>query len=230
MKKITRSIFEKIVSSIKAKAEESVGQNIKLELSRRALSKTVDYIQENMQKISSVDSKWLVHDLAFERAQLEGLILEFGVYKGETINYIAAKTSATVVGFDSFEGLPEFWRDGFSKGEFAINNLPPVKENVILIKGWFDETLPVFISEHKFDTVSYLHIDCDLYSSTKTILSALKDNIKSGTVIVFDEYFNYPGWENHEYKAFKEFINENNYKYDYITYNNKHEQVAIIIL
>ena len=230
MKKITRSIFEKIVSLIQAKVEESMGQNIKHELSRRALSKTVDYIQENMQETSSVDSKWKVHDLAFKRALLEGVILEFGVYKGETINYIAAKTSATVFGFDSFEGLPEFWRDGFSRGEFAINNIPPVRENVSLIKGWFDETLSVFVSKHEFDTVSYLHIDCDLYSSTKTILSSLKAKIKSGTVIVFDEYFNYPGWENHEYKAFKEFIIDSNYKYDYITYNNKHEQVAIIIL
>jgi hypothetical protein len=230
MKKITRNIFEKLVSSIQAKIEESTRQNIKLELSKRSLSTTVDYIQENMEKVSSVDTKWMVHDLAFKQAMLQGVILEFGVYRGETINHIAAKTSAPVFGFDSFEGLPEFWRDGFSRGEFAMNNLPSVRENVNLIKGWFDETLPAFVDEYKFDAVSYLHIDCDLYSSTKTILNNLKSKIKSGTVIVFDEYFNYPGWENHEYKAFKEFITDTGYDFDYITYNNKHEQVALIIL
>ena len=27
-------------------------------------------------------------------------------------------------------------------------------------------------------------------------------------MIVFDEYFNYPGWRGHEFKAFQEFVAE----------------------
>jgi hypothetical protein len=50
-----------------------------------------------------------------------------------------------------------------------------------------------------------------------------------GTVIVFDEYFNYPGWENHEFKAFQEFVEQTNLKYEYLAYNRRHEQVAVKI-
>ena len=79
------------------------------------------------------------------------LWLEFGVASGKTINYISKFTNDTVYGFDSFEGLPEKWRNGFDKGCFNRNgNLPKVNKNVTLIKGWFDETLPNFI-ENKVD-------------------------------------------------------------------------------
>ena len=75
------------------------------------------------------------------------LWLEFGVASGHTINYISKFTNDTVYGFDSFEGLPEKWRDGFDKGAFTRNGeFPNVNTNVQLIKGWFNETLPNFIT------------------------------------------------------------------------------------
>lgn len=49
-------------------------------------------------------------------------------------------------------------------------------------------------------------------------------------MIVFDEYFNFPGWENDEFKAFKEFIEESQLKYTYLTYNRLDEQVAVKIV
>jgi hypothetical protein len=64
------------------------------------------------------------------------LWLEFGVASGNTINYISKFTDEKVYGFDSFEGLPEKWRDGFNKGSFNMNGKPPkVNDNVELIKG-----------------------------------------------------------------------------------------------
>jgi hypothetical protein len=205
-------------------------QNIKHELARRSLRTTVDYVQSEMKDVQSVNSKWKLHDLAISEVELDGAYMEFGVYKAETLNYIASKTQKNVYGFDSFEGLPEFWRDGFAKGTFSVSSLPKVEKNVILVKGWFDDSLVRFLKENQIDSVAYLHVDCDLYSSTKTILDILKTKIRSGTVIVFDEYFNFPGWENDEYKAFQEFISNNNLRYRYITYNYLHEQVAVKIL
>jgi hypothetical protein len=77
------------------------------------------------------------------------LWLEFGVASGDTINYISKFTNDKVYGFDSFEGLPEKWRDGFDKGAFNRNgHLPQVNSNVELIKGWFNETLLNFIQTH----------------------------------------------------------------------------------
>jgi hypothetical protein len=205
-------------------------QNIKYELAKRANKTTVDYVEKYMREVSSVHTKWKVLDLALNEVKVNGLFLEFGVFKGETINYIAKQTQSKIYGFDSFDGLPEFWRDGFEKGSFHLGHLPKVEKNVSLVKGWFDQTLPKFLENRVDEQVAFLHVDCDLYSSTKTIFECLHDRIKSGTVIVFDEYFNYPGWENDEFRAFKEFIEASGLHYKYITYNYLHEQVALKII
>ena len=167
------------------------------------------------------------------------LWLEFGVASGHTINYISNFTKEHVYGFDSFEGLPEKWRDGFDKGAFNRNgDLPSVNSNVVLIKGWFDTTLPDFIKAQN-KKVSFIHMDADLYSSTKCIFDTLKEYIDTDCVIVFDELVNYPGFDGDkgELKAFYEFITENNVDYEWIGMNGvpigmsgyEHENVAVII-
>lgn len=223
-------LIDRVTERLISNQQNRQAQNIKHELSLRALKSTVDYVESIMSNISSVDSKWKVHNYALQEMSLDGLFLEFGVFKGETINYIAKKTKNKVYGFDSFEGLPEFWRDGFDRNAFAIEALPQVEDNVVLIKGRFEETLPVFLDEKRDLPIAYLHVDCDLYSSTKTVFDNLEGRIRSGTVIVFDEYFNFPGWQHNEFKAFKEFIDRTGMSYKYITYNCLHEQVAVKII
>lgn len=93
--------------------------------------------------------------------------------------------------------------------------------------GYFDKTLPLFKKDES-RKIAFLHLDADLYSSTKIVLDSLKDQITKGTIIVFDEYFNYPGWEQGEFKAFQEFIKETNYQYQYIGYTNL-QQCAVEI-
>lgn len=151
---------------------------------------------------------------------IDGLFLEFGVFSGATINLMSNILKDKIFyGFDSFEGLPENWTGTIRhKASFDLHgNLPKVNDNVKLIKGWFNETLPKFLTEHK-EPVSFLHVDCDIYSSAKTIFDNLKDRIVVGTIIVFDEYYNYNNWKNHEYKAFQEFVLENKIKYKYLTF------------
>ncbi len=209
--------------------------DLRYQLQKIASLDTARYIKENLQGINSVSNKFEVHNIAIKNITLNGgEILEFGVYSGGTINYLAKKLpSKKIYGFDSFEGLPENWRDGFPMGKFNIKkSLPMVKKNVKLLPGWFNESIPKYLIEHNNNNnlISYLHIDCDLYSSTKTIFELLGEKIVSGSIIVFDEYFNYDGWENGEFLAFQEFINLRNLKYEYLTYNRIHEQVALKIL
>ena len=72
-----------------------------------------------------------------------------------------------------------------------------VRDNVVLIKGWFDRTLSLFMKDVVNDKqLALLHVDCDLYSSTKTIFDIFEINIRPGTIIVFDELFNYTGSAN----------------------------------
>ena len=167
------------------------------------------------------------------------LWLEFGVATGSTINYISRFTNDKVYGFDSFEGLPEKWRDGYDKGTFSRNgNLPRVNDNVELIKGWFNETLANFIQTQD-KKVSFIHIDADLYSSAKYILDTLKEHMDTDCIIIFDELVNYPGFDGDtgELKAFYEFITENEVDYEWIGMNGRptgmlgyyHENVAVII-
>ena len=141
------------------------------------------------------------------------LVLEFGVYSGRTLRTIGAYLPrANIYGFDSFEGLPETWRPGYEIGEFNMHRQPPsnLPKNALIVVGWFDETLPRLVDHHAAagHTVGLLHVDCDIYSSTKTIFDELARGkmFRDGTVIVFDEAFNYPGFENHEIKAFYEFL------------------------
>lgn len=158
-----------------------------------------------------------------------GLVLEFGVYSGRTVNHIASLDAGKVYGFDSFEGLPEDWRSDFPKGSFKRTQLPVVASNVELVGGWFKYSLPVFLASHP-GPVSFLHVDCDLYQSTKDVLHHLHDRIAPGTIIVFDEYFNYVGWRNHEFKAFAEFIAASGLSYRYFGAVPAHQQVGVIIV
>ncbi len=147
-----------------------------------------------------------------------GLYLEFGVYRGSSINYISDRIGGHLIyGFDSFEGLPEDWLPGYQQGKFNENGkMPVVKDNVRLVKGWFNETLPGFIESHKSEQCAFIHIDCDLYSSTKCVLSLLRDNIGKGTIICFDELVGQIGWQDDEYRALMEFVEETGIKFRYL--------------
>jgi hypothetical protein len=172
-------------------------------------------------------------------AQYRGssLICEFGVHKGETITHIASTfveraVDVHVHGFDSFVGLPDDWFLGRKAGRFSLDGAAPlVPANVTLHKGWFKDTLPEFVARHT-GPAALLHIDADLYSSAKTILDVMHEHgrIVAGTVIVFDEYFNYPGWQEHEYKAWKEFVARTSTRFAYVGYAPCHYSVAVQVV
>tara|TARA_R110001606_G_scaffold353765_1_gene504432 strand:- start:80 stop:823 length:744 start_codon:yes stop_codon:yes gene_type:complete len=163
------------------------------------------------------------------RNDKDSMWLEFGVYTGKTINYISQFTPYTVHGFDSWEGLPEDWRtedgiNGYPKGKFGDVEMPEVSKNVKLYKGWFSDTLPKFVEKHKKNLkVSFIHMDADLYSSTKCVFDNLKDYIEPGCVILFDELVNYGGFDNEkgELRAFVEYISENNVEWEWIGMNGE---------
>ena len=172
------------------------------------------YFKEKIDNI--INRNYNTNDTLLERmtrlSPKDGLILEFGVFSGSTINRISTVTNKTVYGFDSFEGLPEDWVSGMNKGYFKCD-LPEVNSNVELVVGWFNETLEGFLQNHD-EKIAFCHVDCDLYSSTKYILDTLKTRFQPGTNLLFDELANYNGYENHEYKAFIEFLSEENNEYD----------------
>jgi hypothetical protein len=145
------------------------------------------------------------------------------------LTHIAAAVDGPVYGFDVFTGLPEDWRPGYPAGSFARTALPIVQANVELIVGLFQDTLPGFVDLH-LGPISLLHDDCDLYSATKTILRYLGHRLVAGSVVLIDEYLYYPGWRQHEFKAFQEYIAWSGQRYEYLSVVTVHQQVAVRIL
>lgn len=134
-------------------------------------------------------SRWELLEAAVNCAAPQGLHLEFGVFKGESINFLARTVPCEWHGFDSFEGLPKDWTPGFGRGSFDVGGVAPeVMANVHLHSGWFSDTLPTFLESVGPAQVSFLHIDSDLYQSAQCIFANLDARIAEGAVIVFDEY------------------------------------------
>jgi hypothetical protein len=186
------------------------------------------YALSHMVSAKRFAGAWELRDHAASCAPASGMVLEFGVFSGRSINQVAGRMPGRkIYGFDSFKGLPEAWRPGFDQGAFSVAVLPAVADNVELVVGWFDATLPGFLVSHPDEKLALLHVDCDLYSSTKTVFGCLADRMVPGTIIIFDEYFNYPEWRLHEYKAFQELCHEHAIAYDYIGLVPSHQQVAV---
>jgi hypothetical protein len=206
-------------------------KNIWIAIWDEASRDTARYATENMLTKPSYEGRFNLMDKALEAVTLEGLYLEFGCgWKGESINYIASKLrDKTIHGFDSFEGLPHDWFGNLVKGSLSSEGkLPEFNDNVQIHAGWFEEMVPRFVSIHEGDA-AFIHIDCDVYSSAKSVFDGIRDRIKPGTVIQFDEYFNYPGWREHEFRAFHEFIADTGLDYDYLGYNRDGFSVAVVI-
>lgn len=188
------------------------------EMKRLALRESVRYARKHMQNSVGVESAREVLSLALKQVAVPGHYLEFGVYKGGTIRFIAGQVegSQLVHGFDSFEGLKEAWSGDPSRFD-AQGRLPKVPANVRLHKGYFADTLPGWVESNP-GPIAFLHIDSDLYQSAKCVFEHLQDRIVPGTVIVFDEYFNYPNWQAHEFRAFQELVKRCQIRYQYLGY------------
>jgi O-methyltransferase len=135
--------------------------------------------------------------------------LEFGVFKGTTLRHwtgLLKHPASYLHGFDSFEGLPETWGYFVDKETLNVRGVMPKFDDprVQLFKGWFNETLPVYLREFKPHPTLIVHLDADLYSSTIFVLRELKPHLRPGTILIFDEFFD----REHELKAFTEFLKE----------------------
>ncbi|MEM7540058.1 MAG: class I SAM-dependent methyltransferase [Pseudomonadota bacterium] len=205
-------------------------KDLLLELQNRARADSADYVMSRMAEAIICRGQDELFAYCAKQTNRDGLCLEFGVATGSSIRKLAKLFGGTTIyGFDTFEGLPEDWAGTTeSQGKFKREGLPKVPANVQLQQGLFDQTLPAFlVAEH--DPVRFIHVDCDLYSSTATIFSNLAKRIVPGTVIVFDEYFNYPNWQAHEFKAFQQYVASHQIQYRYLAFTARGGSVGVLI-
>lgn len=136
----------------------------------------------------------------------EGPILEFGLWKGRSLRRLArAFPGRRVYGFDSFQGFPDDGRADWRK-DLTTPRPGRLPANAGLVEGFFADTLPGFLAGQPNGRLDLIHIDCDLYSSTRDVLTALGERLAQGTVIVFDELLNYRRFLENELLALFELV------------------------
>lgn len=154
-------------------------------------------------RVPNLPDRFAVFDEALRRVRgTQPLYLEFGVYRGRTLRYWAAhlgSPEARLVGFDSFEGLPQDWQPNAPRGAFSVGTPPRIDDpRVSFVVGWFDRTLPSWEPPPHDQLI--VNVDCDLYSSTKCVLDWLDARLRPGTLVYFDDLFN----RDHQWRALRE--------------------------
>jgi Flp pilus assembly protein TadD len=222
--------FYGVMLELKGDDDEAKRQFKKLETGEVAyLADSWAYVKTKRSgKTKLLTNTFRTLSFALEQATVSGLIMEFGVRFGPSINHLAACTDELIHGFDSFEGLPEPWGQ-HPKGTYSLDGqLPKIGENVRLYCGLFENTLPEFLAAHR-QPIRFANIDCDLFTSTATVLENIHGQIVSGTILVFDEYLCAPKWREDEFRAFREAVKRYGWKYDYLAFNLPTRQAVIRI-
>ncbi len=194
-----------------------------------ACRQSAAFFVERMRMARNLVTREGLIDFCLENAGVEGLTMEFGVAGGNSLRRIAGASPGAVYGFDSFEGLPEDWTHFQRAGRYTSGGKTPegLPANAELVVGLFSDTLPGFLGSHA-GPVRLAHIDCDLYSSASCVLGLLEPRLVPGSVILFDEYFNYPGWQEHEHKAFGELAERCALGFEYTGFASSGHSVAVV--
>jgi len=147
-----------------------------------------------------------------QRQGLKGDIVECGVWNGGACAIMAksyqnagGRNERSIWIFDSFEGLPppgerdgksvaKNYFKGLSKGNlekvrFIFNKLSIPFDNVKVVKGWVEDTLP----KNNLGPVALLHIDTNWYESVKAALDHIYDKVVVGGFIMVDDFLFFDG-------------------------------------
>lgn len=166
-----------------------------------------------------------------------GPVVEFGTCTGFTARIICEllvgrSFDVDVYLYDSFEGLPDMTgtpdehsydvaaNGSWFKGAMSVpagyeehvrQVLATIRpaDRVHIVKGFYEQTLDAALPTQK---CSLVHVDCDIYTSSKYVLSKLaeKDLLQDGCVLMFDDWnCNRASPDMGERRALAEFLAEN---------------------
>jgi hypothetical protein len=169
---------------------------------------------------------------AFEFSHINdvrGDYFEFGLWRGKTFCHARRMKARYRLhnmrfwGFDSFQGLPEFSDEKdsiWAPGQFACNvdefhriaRRNGFQENEYeLVQGYYNESLTPGLRQRMSGIqAAVVYVDCDLYESTRDVLFFLPPFLQDGTIVCFDDYYNYKGNPlQGEQRALQEFLAAN---------------------
>ena len=150
----------------------------------------------------------VVHSLAAACRSIPGDYAEVGVFRGTSARMIcAAKGEKLLYLFDTFAGLPDPGKEDerFSQKQFAaevekVRRRLEQFQGVTICPGLFPETGEC-IADHRF---AFVHLDVDLYSSTRDSLEFFYSRMSPGGIILSHDYAQAEGVR----RAFDEFFAE----------------------
>ena len=160
---------------------------------------------------------------------IDGLWLEFGVFKGESSTEILShdKTKKQILyGFESFLGMEEDLTPNNPKGICSLDYRPVYHTNVCLIEGLVQNTLVPFLKEHLNEPIAFANLDMT-YSPTYYTLKTLTEykTLVKGSIIVIQQAIREEDkviYDNN-HKAFIEVAKEFNLKFKYIVCSEPNE-------
>lgn len=164
---------------------------------------------------------------AFRTIQFNGVsgdYAEFGSHTANTFRLAytysrSFRSRCHLWAFDSFAGLPEAANDLDKHARWTPGTLSISQKRFVatiskfgirpgeysIVSGYYEESLNRDGEKYPSD-IALAYIDCDLFSSTTTVLAFLRTRMKHGMIIAFDDYYCYsPDLPSGERLAFLEF-------------------------
>ncbi|MDA9934092.1 class I SAM-dependent methyltransferase [Candidatus Pelagibacter sp.] len=212
--KISRIIYWATPEESKKKSSSQLS----IKLSKKLVDETFENFENCLKKSLLFENVEEIREYAIKSClnndkQNELYNLEFGVWLGISTNFFSRYVKK-LYAFDSFEGLNEDWAGtNRAKGDFNLNKkIPKLNINIEPVIGRVEDTLDKFLKLHN-PKINFVHFDMDTYSPTKFTLERIKPYLVEGAIIIFDELYNFIGWENGEYKALKEVFKDEEFEY-----------------
>ena len=179
------------------------------------------------------ENRYKLYELVIQREKLDHNpidLLEFGVYKGDSMYWWVRRIShpdARFVGFDTFTGLPERWPGTAPQGTFGTQGKAPQVEDprCHFEAGLFQDTVPRFLRGFSRNSRLVVHLDADLYGSTLFVLISLASVFEPGDLLFFDEFAD----PSHEFRAFDDFTKAYQLRYEVMGEVNNFNQVCLKI-
>jgi hypothetical protein len=168
-----------------------------------------DQIPSLMSASGRVDAHSIVAHYLMDN-RMTGVYLEFGVGQGRSaVAAVRAYSRANVVDqfhlFDSFCGLPRLGGVDsssvqFKEGDYSYSDVDVKKfledhgvwneKKVFFHPGWFEDTVEQWVAAAYYNNtaVAVIHLDMDLYESCFSVLNAVKRVLRTGVILMFDDW------------------------------------------
>jgi len=160
----------------------------------------------------------------------DGDLAEFGVFDGAITRFMRPRfPNRRYHAFDSFRGVPEAMSLAVHQYSFDLDGkIPDLPPNTTIHAGWFEDTIPMW-RERFGGSIAWAYIDCDLYESVCTVLEGLSDRIKPGTILSYDDWYNFPNWKQHSYRATQEWTKRTGIKLRPLAFTTLEQSVSFVV-